>query len=62
MEIIRSRCKLEVLPGAVRTVIDGAHNGESMRVLVSAVKKHFRFENLVYVIGVNSDKNIEEML
>ncbi len=54
--------RLEIVPAENRTVIDGAHNGESMRMLVAALKKHFVYDNLICIVGANSDKNITEML
>lgn len=57
------------VPGRVETlladpllVVDGAHNGESARVLADSIKRHFRYRRCIMVLGVNSDKNILEIL
>lgn len=57
------------LPGRVEqltrhpiTVCDGAHNGESMRALVDALERHYDYEEFVCVLGVNQDKNLQEIL
>lgn len=44
------------------TVVDGAHNGESMRALVDALDRHFDYEEFVCILGVNQDKNLVEIL
>jgi dihydrofolate synthase / folylpolyglutamate synthase len=54
--------RLELLKGSPGVVIDGAHNGESAAALLSGLKRHFQISKAVFVLGVNSDKNIAEIL
>lgn len=54
--------RLELVNDVPRVVIDGAHNGESAAALVSSLKRHFKVQGAVFVVGVNSDKNIREIL
>ena len=54
--------RLELLQEAPPVVIDGAHNGDSARALVKAVSRHFSSEKCIYVLGVNSDKDISSMI
>lgn len=54
--------RLEATATAPHIVLDGAHNGESARALAAGLKRHFSFDRLFVVLGVNSDKNIEEIL
>lgn len=45
-----------------KILIDGAHNGESMEALVAGIKRHFDVDKIVFVLGVNSDKDIKQIL
>ncbi len=54
--------RIEQLTRHPITVVDGAHNGESMRALMSALDRHFDYEEFVCVIGVHQDKNLGEIL
>jgi dihydrofolate synthase/folylpolyglutamate synthase len=54
--------RIEQLTRKPITVIDGAHNGESMHALVAALDRHFDYENFVCILGVNQDKDLGEML
>jgi dihydrofolate synthase / folylpolyglutamate synthase len=54
--------RIEQLTRHPITVIDGAHNGESMRALMTALDRHFDYEEFVCVLGVNQDKNLGEIL
>ncbi len=59
--------RLEIMQGEVTEegkvkgpliVLDGAHNHESAAALASALKQLFHVEKCIFVVGVNSDKNI----
>ena len=43
-------------------LLDGAHNIAAIRALKDSIKKDFAFRKLILVIGILSDKNIDEML
>jgi dihydrofolate synthase/folylpolyglutamate synthase len=42
-------------------VVDGAHNADSMTKLMASLRRHFRFERLVLVLGVLADKDLDGM-
>lgn len=59
--------RLEIMQGEVTddgkikgplVVVDGAHNHESAAALAAALKQLFHVEKCIFVVGVNSDKNI----
>jgi dihydrofolate synthase / folylpolyglutamate synthase len=54
--------RLEIMQSAPRVIIDGAHNGESATALVKGLRWHFDAKEAVFVLGVNSDKNIHDIL
>jgi dihydrofolate synthase/folylpolyglutamate synthase len=43
-------------------VVDGAHNADSLRALLAALRRHFRFERLIVAFGVMADKDLDGML
>lgn len=54
--------RMEQLTRRPITLIDGAHNGESMEALIEAIDRHFDYDDCIFILGVNTDKNIDEML
>jgi dihydrofolate synthase/folylpolyglutamate synthase len=54
--------RLQVLREGPWLVIDVAHNTDSMEKLVAALKKHFRFDNLTFILGFSNDKDIRGMI
>ena len=54
--------RLEKISKEPEIIIDGAHNGESAAALVEGLKHHFDRSSAVFVLGVNSDKNIAQIL
>ncbi|MBX9685622.1 MAG: hypothetical protein K2X27_02905, partial [Candidatus Obscuribacterales bacterium] len=54
--------RLELLQESPLLVVDGAHNGESAEALVAALKRHYPGKNLHFLLAVNSDKNIAQIL
>lgn len=54
--------RLELVNDTPLVVLDGAHNGESTAALVAGLNRHSQFERLLFVVGVNSDKDIDEIL
>lgn len=43
-------------------VVDGAHNADSLRALFAGLRRHFRYERLILVLGVMADKDLTGML
>jgi dihydrofolate synthase/folylpolyglutamate synthase len=50
--------RLQVLQRSPLLVVDGAHNADSARKLVKALHQHFRFDDVVLVIGTSREKDI----
>ncbi len=53
--------RLQVLRRKPWVIVDGAHNGDSVRRLVAALRQYFTFEKAVVIFGASSDKNIAAM-
>lgn len=53
--------RLEVVSERPLVVADGAHNGDSARKLLAALRRLFRFERLILVFGALADKEIDAM-
>ena len=43
-------------------MIDGAHNGESIRALIHAIGQNIPYDSMVVIFGCNNDKDVEGML
>lgn len=57
--------RLELTRMSPPVVLDGAHNGDSAAALVQALERHFPDffqEKPVFILGTNSDKDIEAIL
>ena len=54
--------RLEVISKEPLVVVDGAHNVYSMKLLSSAVREYFVFDNIVIVIGMAIDKDLPNMV
>lgn len=50
--------RLEVIKRRPLLVLDGAHNADSARRLVQALRAHFSFRRVLLVVGLNADKDI----
>ncbi|MBU2535620.1 MAG: bifunctional folylpolyglutamate synthase/dihydrofolate synthase [Chloroflexi bacterium] len=53
--------RLQVLRRKPWVIVDGAHNGDSIRRLVQALRQYFTFEKAIVIFGASSDKNVAEM-
>lgn len=54
--------RMEIVADKPFILLDGAHNISAMKVLKESLENDFEFEKLILVLGILSDKNIEEML
>lgn len=54
--------RLEVLSRSPWVIVDGAHNGDSMKKLVATLADLFRYDRLVTILGVSADKDIDRVL
>ncbi len=53
--------RFEVISTNPKIVLDGAHNQESMQVLVKTVKEKFSKNRVVFILGVSQDKDIKNI-
>lgn len=51
--------RLELIKRSPLLVLDGAHNGDSARRLVQALRAHFSFRRVLLVAGLNRDKDLD---
>ena len=54
--------RMEIVSDNPKILLDGAHNVACMNVLKDTLENEFEFDKLILVVGILSDKNIEEML
>ena len=54
--------RLEVLGRQPLFIIDGAHNEDAARKLVSSIETYFSGKRMIYIMGVLKDKEYEKML
>lgn len=54
--------RLELVHGAPRIVVDGAHNPESVRETIKALRQHMKYDALWVVFGCAMDKEVDGML
>jgi dihydrofolate synthase / folylpolyglutamate synthase len=54
--------RMEVIPGAPRLLLDGAHTADSVAALVKAIGAHVRYDSMVVIFGCAEDKDIRTML
>jgi len=54
--------RLQILKREPWFVVDGAHNDDSARRLVKALKQYFNFDRAFLIFGASSDKNIAGMV
>ena len=50
--------RIEILQHKPLVMVDGAHNPDSTRRLVEAIKQHFTYDHLILIVGISSDKDI----
>jgi dihydrofolate synthase / folylpolyglutamate synthase len=54
--------RMEVIPGAPRILLDGAHTPDSVAALVKAIGAHVRYDSMVVIFGCSEDKDVRSML
>lgn len=54
--------RLEIVQKSPITVLDCAHNPESVRILATALRENFSYKRLYMVLGVMEDKAIDEII
>ena len=59
---VRWRARIETVAERPKVVVDAAHNVASIRALLATLEAEFRFDRLLFVLGVSGDKDIEGIL
>ncbi len=54
--------RLEILSSFPRVLLDGAHNPAGALVLRDSLRKEFRFDRLILLMGIMKDKDIQSIL
>jgi dihydrofolate synthase/folylpolyglutamate synthase len=54
--------RLQILRREPWTIVDAAHNADSAKKLVKALKSYFSFERVFLIFGASADKNIPGMV
>ncbi|QBD85636.1 bifunctional folylpolyglutamate synthase/dihydrofolate synthase [Clostridium tetani] len=54
--------RLEILKTNPLVVIDGAHNLDGITKLKESIKQYFRYNKLILIIGILTDKDIQKMV
>lgn len=62
LETVELPASLELFPGAPRVLLDGAHNGSSIRACLQAVADHLPGRRLALVFAVSRDKDMERIV
>jgi len=55
---VRWSARLEIIARQPTTVVDGAHNTDSMQKLMQSLRALFTFKRLFVVLGINMDKDL----
>lgn len=59
---VRWSARLEVITRQPLTIVDGAHNADSLEKLIQSLRELFSFQQLFVVFGVNADKDLAGMI
>ena len=62
METVKWPGRMEMILKEPRLIIDGAHNIDGIRCLKENLKKYYEYEKLYILVGILSDKDIDEMI
>lgn len=54
--------RLEVMNERPLVVIDGAHNIDGIKKLTESIDMYFNYDKIILVLGILSDKQVEEMI
>jgi len=54
-------CRIQVVREKPIVILDVAHNPDSIRALRRTIQERFRYEKLILIFGVSSDKDVEGM-
>lgn len=55
---VRWSARMEIIARQPATIVDGAHNADSMQKLMQSLRALFTFQRLFVVLGINADKDL----
>jgi dihydrofolate synthase/folylpolyglutamate synthase len=61
LENVRWPGRVEILGRTPWVIVDGAHNGDSMRRLGETLRELFPYRKMILVLGVSADKDLDRM-
>jgi len=59
---VRWSARMEIVARQPTTIVDGAHNADSMEKLMQSLRALFTFQRLFVVLGCNADKDLSGMI
>jgi dihydrofolate synthase/folylpolyglutamate synthase len=62
LRTVRWDGRLQVVGRAPWQVVDGAHNAASFSALFAALRRHFRYDRIILVLGIMADKDIDGIM
>jgi dihydrofolate synthase/folylpolyglutamate synthase len=54
--------RLEKVSERIKIVLDGAHNVDSVKKMILGLKRHFKYSDLIVILGVSQDKDLDGIL
>jgi len=54
--------RLQILGRRPMMVVDGAHNSNSTKKLGEALRQHFQFDRILFIIGLSGDKDVSGII
>ena len=55
-------CRMELLAESPLTMVDGAHNPASIKLLLESLPKYLNFDQISLIVGFSGDKQMAEMV
>lgn len=62
MKTVKWPGRFEVMHKSPYLIIDGAHNTDGISALISSIKDYLKYDKLILIIGMLSDKSVEEIV
>ena len=54
--------RLEIMRREPMVVLDGAHNIDGITNLTNSIKKYFKYDKMVLILGILADKQVDDMI
>ncbi len=59
---VRWSARMEIIARQPATIVDGAHNADSMQKLMQSLRALFSYQRLFVVLGINADKDLSGII